>query len=133
MVVDVQRQPSLAVRDKVTVESTLVKRHLAPLCGLSDTNWLRLGLDGTAGGRPRTEVPCDGPAAFGLRRWCPVGFPVTTDDARAALPGDPWRNCAELAEARATLRTIRAGEVGALVIDSGSGEEVFTSSRADRP
>ena len=61
----------------------------APLCDLSDSNRVRLGLDSPAGGPSRTEVPSDGHAAFGLRRRCPVAFPVTADDARVAMPGTP--------------------------------------------
>ncbi len=51
------------------------------------------------------------------------------------MPGPPCRNCdSELAGTREALRAIRAGGVDAVVIDSGSGEEVFTfSATADEP
>jgi hypothetical protein len=48
-VVDAQLQPSRAVRDKVTAAPTLVKRRPAPLCDLSDSNRVRLGLDPVRG------------------------------------------------------------------------------------
>ena len=49
-------------------------------------------------------------------------------------PGTAWRNCAgKLDEARETLRTIRAGGIDALVIDTGDGEEVVTLGGAERP
>jgi hypothetical protein len=49
-VFDAQLQPSRAVCDKVTAAPTLVKRRPAPLCDLSDSNRVRLGLDGPVRG-----------------------------------------------------------------------------------
>jgi hydroxymethylpyrimidine pyrophosphatase-like HAD family hydrolase len=63
-----------------------------------------------------------------------TGFPVVTADPGAATPGDPLEELRrELDEARETLSTIRAGGFDALVIDTGSGEEVFGLSSAGRP
>ena len=72
-VADAQLQPPRAVRDKVTAALTLVKRRPVPLCGLSDSNRVRLGLDGPVGGDRHerrflvTDTPHSGYA--GGARW----------------------------------------------------------------
>src|SRR5271165_3232888 len=46
---------------------------------------------------------------------------------------DPQELRRELEEAQETLRAIRSGSVDALVIDTGSGDELFALSRTERP
>jgi len=59
---------------------------------------------------------------------------VTAADAEAATPGETLEELRqELEEAREMLRTIRAGGFDALVIDTGSGEEVFALGGAGAP
>jgi hydroxymethylpyrimidine pyrophosphatase-like HAD family hydrolase len=60
-----------------------------------------------------------------------MGCPVTADDAAELTPGDSLEELRrELDEAQDTLRTIRAGGVDALIIDTGGGEEVVPLSGA---
>ena len=61
-----------------------------------------------------------------------IGFPVTTVDPEGATPEDPQELRRELDEARDTLRTIRSGAFDALVINTGSGDELFTLSGTER-
>jgi hydroxymethylpyrimidine pyrophosphatase-like HAD family hydrolase len=59
---------------------------------------------------------------------------VRAADPEPVAPGDQIEELRrQLDEARDTLRTIRAGEVDALVIDSGSGAELFTLRGAGAP
>jgi haloacid dehalogenase-like hydrolase len=54
-------------------------------------------------------------------------------DSGATAPEDTVELRRELEEARDTLRAIRAGRFDALVIDAGSGDQLFTLSGAERP
>ena len=58
---------------------------------------------------------------------------MTTVDPEGATPEDPEELRQELDEARETLRAIRSGAFDALVIDTGSGDELFTLSGTERP
>ncbi|MGD0375722.1 MAG: HAD hydrolase family protein [Streptosporangiaceae bacterium] len=59
---------------------------------------------------------------------------MTTAESGAATAGEQLEELRrELDEARATLRTIRAGGFDALVIDTGSGEEMFALTGAGQP
>ncbi len=58
---------------------------------------------------------------------------MTTGDPHGATPEDPEELRRELEEARETLRAIRSGAFDALVIDTGSGGELFELSPAGRP
>jgi hydroxymethylpyrimidine pyrophosphatase-like HAD family hydrolase len=58
---------------------------------------------------------------------------VTTGDPEGATPEDPEELRRELEESRETLRAIRSGAFDALVIDTGSGDELFALSPAGRP
>jgi len=58
---------------------------------------------------------------------------VTTGDPEGATPEDPQELRRELDEARDTLRAIRSGAFDALVIDVGSGDELFALSCTERP
>ena len=59
---------------------------------------------------------------------------MTTVDPEGATPEDPEEELRqELDEARETLRAIRSGAFDALVIDTGSGDELFTLSGTERP
>ncbi len=58
---------------------------------------------------------------------------MTTVDPEGATPEDPEELRRELDEARETLRAIRSGAFDALVIDTGSGDELFTLSGTERP
>ncbi|HUK72384.1 MAG TPA: HAD hydrolase family protein, partial [Streptosporangiaceae bacterium] len=100
-----------------------------------------------------TDIAAD-PCSSGHHRG-DAGVPAATDDAGTAMPagpleesrdpleesGDPVEESGDpveelrraLDEARETLRTIRAGGVDALVIDTGDGEEVVTLGGAERP
>ena len=54
---------------------------------------------------------------------------MTADEATDAIPEDPREELRlELGEARKVLRANRAGEFDALVIDTGSGEELFSGA-----
>ena len=56
-------------------------------------------------------------------------FPVTADEATDAMPGNPLEELRrELDEARKALRIPRADGVDALVIDTASGEELFSGA-----
>jgi phosphoglycolate phosphatase-like HAD superfamily hydrolase len=57
---------------------------------------------------------------------------VTTVEPDGATPEEPQELRRELDEARDTLRTIRSGAFDALVIDTGSGDELFTLSGTKR-
>jgi len=56
-----------------------------------------------------------------------------TVDPEGSTPEDPEELRRELDEARDTLRAIRSGAFDALVIDIGSGDELFALSRTERP
>ena len=58
---------------------------------------------------------------------------MTTVDPEGAPPEDPEELRQELDEARETLRAIRSRAFDALVIDTGSGDELFTLSGTERP
>ena len=58
---------------------------------------------------------------------------MTTVDPEGTTPEDPEELRQELDEARETLRAIRSGAFDALVIDTGSGDELFTLSGTERP
>lgn len=58
---------------------------------------------------------------------------MTTVDPEGATPEDPQELRQELEEARETLHAIRSGAFDALVIDTGSGDELFALSRAEQP
>ena len=58
---------------------------------------------------------------------------MTTVDPDGATPEDPEELRQELDEARETLRAIRSGAFDALVIDTGSGDELFALSGTERP
>ncbi len=62
-----------------------------------------------------------------------IRLPVTTVDPDGATPEDPQELRQELDEARETLRAIRSGAFDALVIDTGSGDELFALSGTERP
>ncbi len=59
--------------------------------------------------------------------------PVTAVDSGGDTVEDPRELRRELDEARETLRAIRAGAFDALVIDTGSGDQLFELSGAERP
>jgi hypothetical protein len=58
---------------------------------------------------------------------------VTTVDPGGETPGEARELRRELEEARDALRAIRAGGFDALVIDTGSGDQLFKLSGAERP
>jgi hypothetical protein len=58
---------------------------------------------------------------------------LTPGGETAADPRDPQVLRRELEQTRETLRAIRAGGFDALLIDTGSGDELFTLSGAERP
>ena len=58
---------------------------------------------------------------------------MTTVDPGAETPGEARELRRELEEARDALRAIRAGGFDALVIDTGSGDQLFKLSGAERP
>ena len=62
-----------------------------------------------------------------------VGAPVTIVDTEGSTPEDPEELRRALDEARDALRAIRSGAFDALVIDTGSGEELFALTSTDRP
>jgi len=109
-----------------------------PVQAIGTVRRVRPGLAGwfevDAGGNATEGVPGDGQAAFGPCRRCGVGFPVAADEAADAMPEDLMEKLRrELDEARETLRAIRSGEADALVIDTGSGEEVAALAGVDQP
>ena len=54
---------------------------------------------------------------------------MTADEAMDAMPGNPREELRlELDEARRTLHAVPAGDLDALVIDAGSGEELFAGA-----
>jgi len=58
---------------------------------------------------------------------------VTTVDPQGATPEDPQELRQQLDEARDTLPAIRSGAFDALVINAGSGDELFALSGTERP
>ncbi len=58
---------------------------------------------------------------------------MTTGDPAGAASEDPVELRRELEEARETLHAIRSGAFDALVIDTGSGDELFALRPAERP
>ena len=62
-----------------------------------------------------------------------AGLTAAMVDSGGPTPEDTVELRRELEEARDTLRAIRAGSFDALVIDTGSGDQLFTLSSAERP